>query len=101
MIFPKKCFGSGLPDSGFYPEISGFCDADGIFLGNFFLAKKSREKSREFSGKIHVKGKTIKTKIIAATTKVGPFSKIALYSSPLVVSLALHHCLQTKKRCAF
>ena len=30
---------SGLPDSGFYPEISGFFEADGIFLGNFFLAK--------------------------------------------------------------
>ena len=29
----------GLPDSGFYPEISGFFEADGIFLGNFFLAK--------------------------------------------------------------
>ena len=32
-------FSSGLPDSGFYPEISGFFEADGIFLGNFFLAK--------------------------------------------------------------
>ena len=30
---------AGLPDSGFYPEISGFFEADGIFLGNFFLAK--------------------------------------------------------------
>ena len=30
---------SGLPDSGFYPEISGFFEADGIFLGNFLLAK--------------------------------------------------------------
>ena len=29
----------GLPDSGFYPEISGFFEAGGIFLGNFFLAK--------------------------------------------------------------
>ena len=30
---------SGLPDSGFYPEISGCFEADGIFLGNFFLVK--------------------------------------------------------------
>ena len=40
----------GLPDSGFYPEISGFFEADGIFLGNFFLAKnlgKNRGNSQE------------------------------------------------------
>ena len=30
---------AGLPDSGFYPKISGFFEADGIFLGNLFLVK--------------------------------------------------------------
>ena len=36
---PTCVWSTGLPDSGFYPEISGFFEADGIFLGNFFLAK--------------------------------------------------------------
>ena len=84
----------------FIPRSQDFLRLMGFF-SETFSGKKSREKSREFSGKIHMKGKTIKTKIIAATTKVGPFSKLALDPSPLVVSLALHHCLQTKKRCAF
>ena len=30
---------SGLPGSGFYPEISGIFRAVGIFLGNFFWGK--------------------------------------------------------------
>ncbi len=31
-----------LPSPGFYPEISGFFEADGIFLG-FFLENQSRD----------------------------------------------------------
>ena len=34
---PQQMSQPGLPDSGFYAEISGFHEVDGIFLGNLFL----------------------------------------------------------------
>ena len=53
---------SGLPGSGFYPEISGIFRAVGIFLGNFFRGKNLGKILGVFLGNLQ---KTPKRKLSA------------------------------------